>query len=133
LLVDHFLKSKAGIKKAKILEPRALEVLVKYDWPGNIRELANVIERAAVLSREDVICFDDLALPLCSRPASELSGTPGKLCVGAAISRAEMQKAHIEGVLKSVDWNKELAAKILGVSIKTLYTKIQGLKLVPPG
>ncbi|MGA3246507.1 MAG: sigma-54 dependent transcriptional regulator, partial [Bacteroidota bacterium] len=71
LLVDHFLRSHAGTKQPKRVEERALELLVKYDWPGNVRELENVLERAAVLSQDDVICLDDLALPLRSGSIGE--------------------------------------------------------------
>jgi DNA-binding NtrC family response regulator len=64
LLVEHFLKVHAGNKEPKRLDERAFEVLMQYDWPGNIRELENVIERAAVLSRAATISAGDLAIPL---------------------------------------------------------------------
>ncbi|MDP2884679.1 MAG: sigma-54 dependent transcriptional regulator [Ignavibacteria bacterium] len=134
LLVDQFLRSHAGTKQPKRVEERALEVLMKYDWPGNVRELENVIERAAVLSQDDVICLDDLALPL--RSASIYESSPdGRLAgvrAGSAISLAELQKAHVEGVLVSVDWNKDLAAKILGIRANTLYSKIRSYRLKEP-
>jgi DNA-binding NtrC family response regulator len=134
LLIDRFLRSHAGTKQPKRVEKRALEVLMKYDWPGNVRELENVIERAAVLSQDDVICLDDLALPL--RSASIYESSPdGRLAgvrAGSAISLAELQKAHVEGVLASVDWNKDLAAKILGIRANTLYSKIRSYRLKEP-
>lgn len=134
LLVDQFLRSHAGTKQPKRVEERALEVLMKYDWPGNVRELENVIERAAVLSQDDVICLDDLALPL--RSASIYESSPdGRLAgvrAGSAISLGELQKAHVEGVLASVDWDKELAAKILGIRVNTLYAKIRSYRLRKP-
>jgi len=133
-LVDHFLKSHAGKKQPKRVEERALEVLMKYDWPGNVRELENVIERAAVLSQDDVICLDDLALPL--RSASIYESASGLIAAGvragSAISLTDIQKAHVEGVLKSVSWDKELAAKILGIRVHTLYTKIRSYRLKKP-
>ena len=64
LLVEHFLKEHAGNKEPKHLDEAAIGVLMKYDWPGNIRELENIIERAAVLSRETTIHPADLAVPL---------------------------------------------------------------------
>jgi DNA-binding NtrC family response regulator len=64
LLVDHFLKVYAGNKEPKHLDEKAIEVLMKYDWPGNIRELANIVERVAVLSRGTTIHAEDLAMPL---------------------------------------------------------------------
>jgi two-component system NtrC family response regulator len=64
ILVEQFLKVHAGNKEPKRLEAKAADVLMKYDWPGNIRELENVIERAAVLSGGDTIIASDLAMPL---------------------------------------------------------------------
>ena len=131
LLVDHFLKHRAGTKQPKRLDARALEVLISYDWPGNIRELENVIERATILSQDNVITFDDLALPLRTRSLQEsaLWSANGGIHAGSAISLNEMQKAHVAAVLRSVNWNKETAAKILGISVKTLYSKIQSFSI----
>ena len=64
LLVEHFLKVHAGNKEPKRLDDKTIEILMKYDWPGNIRELENIIERAAVLSKEMIIHAADLAVPL---------------------------------------------------------------------
>ena len=134
LLVEHFLKSRAGIKEPKRIDEKAIGVLMKYEWPGNVRELENVIERSVILCQDDAISLDDLALPggarsiLESRLVSSSNGIPA----GSAVSLADMQKAHIEGVLNSVHWNKELAAKILGISVKTLYSKVQAYNLNEP-
>ncbi len=134
LLVEHFLKSHAGTKDPKRLDEKALMVLMKYDWPGNIRELENVLERAVVLSHDEVICADDLALPLRSTPVHDFSsgGEDRRIYAGRAISLGEMEKAHVEGVLKSVNWDKKVAAKILDISTRTLYSKMQAYKLAKP-
>ena len=134
LLVEHFLKSHAGAKEPKKIDEKALEILMKYDWPGNVRELENVIERATVLCQDDVIGIDDLALPLRARSMLESAAdaSSARIRAGSAITLAEMQKAHVEGVLESVNWNKPLAAKILGISVKTLYAKIQAYDLTGP-
>lgn len=131
LLVDYFLKKQAGSKLAKRLDAQALDVLMRYNWPGNIRELENVIERAAVLSRDEIISYDDLALPLLSAPitGASINAEHGVVYAGCALSLEEMQKAHIEAVLKSVNGDKDVASKILGISVKTLYSKIQAFKL----
>ena len=70
LLAEHFLRVHAGNKEPKHLDEKAIELLMKYDWPGNIRELENVIERAAVLSRATTIHAGDLARPLESGASS---------------------------------------------------------------
>lgn len=134
LLIQHFLSARAGTKKPKRVEEKALEMLMKYEWPGNVRELENVIERASVLSQEDMIRVDDLAMPLHVTSTIGLSPrrSDGEFCAGSAVTLNAMQKAHILGVLQSVQWNKELAAKILGIKLRTLYSKMQALKLVPP-
>jgi DNA-binding NtrC family response regulator len=130
LLVDYFLKHKVRSKEPTRIDPSALEMLMKYSWPGNVRELENVIERAAILCQENLIRVDDLALPLGPRPSEDRSGESSALRqLGTALSLREIEKIHIEGVLKLVQWNKNTASKILGISLKTLYTKIQQYNL----
>lgn len=134
ILVEHFLKKHFRSKGSKRMDERALELLMKYDWPGNVRELENVIERAAILSRDEVIRMDDLALPIGTRTLIEplIPADRGGPRLGSAVPMTEIEKAHIDGVLKSVSWNKNIAAKILGISLKTLYTKIQQYDLIKP-
>jgi two-component system, NtrC family, response regulator AtoC len=134
VLVEHFLKKHFRSKGSKRMDEKALELLMKYDWPGNVRELENVIERAAILSRDEVIRMDDLALPIGTRTLIEplIPADRGGPRLGSAVPMTEIEKAHIDGVLKSVSWNKNIAAKILGISLKTLYTKIQQYDLTKP-
>ncbi len=131
LLADYFLSRNAGSRGARKIEPQALKELTVYRWPGNIRELENVIERALILSHDETITLEDLALSGSARrprqpDAAQATAGPA---AGSAISLADMQRAHVEGVLNSVNWNKDLAAGILGISVKTLYAKIQAYGL----
>jgi len=132
LLVEHFVNKHRRLKVTKRLDERALDLLMKYDWPGNVRELENVIERAVILSREDVIHADDLSLPIGKAAYAETLAQldPSAPRLGSAVPMVDIEKAHIDGVLKSVSWNKNVAAKILGISLKTLYTKIRQYDLV---
>ncbi len=131
LLVDYFLKNRVRPRELKMIEPKALELLMKYDWPGNVRELENVIERASILCKENLIRVEDLALPIGKRPLFiKESASPGGPQLGSAVSMRDIEKIHIAGVLKTVGWNKNTAAQILGISLKTLYTKIQQYNLV---
>jgi len=115
ILVDHFLKmycKRFGLSLKKI-SPDALKILSDYDWPGNIRELENVIERAVVLGEKKEIGPDDLPM-LSSSP----SIAPRKSIKAAEIGR-------IMEVLEETNWNKSKAAKILGIHLSTLYRKME--------
>ncbi|MEX2116021.1 MAG: sigma-54 dependent transcriptional regulator [Bacteroidota bacterium] len=129
-LVDYFLRNKVRSRETKRIDPRALDVLMKYHWPGNVRELENVIERAAILVEGETITPDDLALPIGLHGILDLAhqGGGGSL-LGTAVSLRDIEKVHIKGVLDGVHWNKNVATKILGISLKTLYTKIQQYNL----
>jgi len=131
LLVEHFTKKHSRTKEPKRVDEQAMALLGRYDWPGNVRELENVLERAVILSRDSTIRIDDLSLPIGMRSSEQPTG-PVDLSaprLGSAVAMVEIEKVHIHGVLKSVGWNKNVAAKILGISMKTLYTKIRQFDL----
>ncbi len=98
-------------------------MLMEYHWPGNIRELENVIERAAILCQDNVIQPHDISLP--TAPTSLPAGVGRDEKIGSALPLKEIDRLHIEGILKSFRGNKTESAKVLGISLKTLYTKIQ--------
>jgi two-component system, NtrC family, response regulator AtoC len=123
LLVASFLEHRMKSKVTKKIAPEALTMLGEYDWPGNIRELENVIERAAILCRDDMIRPDDLSLPTAPVPLPGTSAGDGK--IGTTVPLKEIERMHIEGVLKNLRGNKAESAKVLGISLKTLYTKLQ--------
>ena len=123
LLAAHFLTNRMKARVKPTISTRAMEVLMDYDWPGNIRELENVLERAAILCRNNLIEPQDLSLP--NAPMSLPVGTISDQKIGTAIPLKEIERLHIEGVLRSFRGNKAESAKILGISLKTLYTKIQ--------
>ena len=110
LLCEYFLK-KTGAKKK--LTKEALEMLMGYNWPGNVRELANVIEVASVLSRGRHIGADDLPL----RKSDPQQETIKPL--------NEMEKEHIRQALNFCAGNKTKVAKMLGISLRNLYRKIE--------
>ena len=122
-LVENFLNHKLRSKTQKKINPKALEILTKYEWPGNVRELENVIERAAILCKDDMILPEDLSLPLRATAMASTLGADG--LVGSLVPMKDVEHRHIEGVLRALDGNKSEAAKTLGISLKTLYTKIQ--------
>jgi DNA-binding NtrC family response regulator len=125
LLVSSFLASRMKTKVKKSISTKAMEVLMSYDWPGNIRELENVIERAAILCQTDIIEPRDLSV---SGPTVTHQG-PSDNIIGTAVGIKEIERRHIEGVLRSFRGNKTETATVLGISLKTLYTKIQQFQI----
>jgi DNA-binding NtrC family response regulator len=123
LLVRYFLEEKRKTRERKSISTEAMEILMDYDWPGNVRELENVIERASILCRNNTIEPADLSLPRGALPAGAVHGSNGAL--GSAVSVKDIERMHILAVLKSFRGNKTEASKVLGISLKTLYTKLQ--------
>jgi DNA-binding NtrC family response regulator len=100
----------------------ALKVLTDHSWPGNVRELQNVVERGVILCGENGVLEPEtlgLGRSSAESPAVERSGMPSEC------SLAEMEKRHILSVLENCNGNRTHAAKVLGVSIRTLRNKIQ--------
>lgn len=118
LLAEYFL-SRFGGADASSLAPDALSLLQEYQWPGNIRELRNVIERAVLLARGRVIRAQDLPLNLAAG-----AGSPSSM-VGGQLTLEELERRHIESVLLQTKWHQGKAADALGISSKTLYRKIR--------
>lgn len=111
LLVDYIIRNNTAFKNKK-LSKKSLEVLSEYSWPGNIRELQNVIYRTLFLSRNDII---------------EPSDLPSDLLVSHKTfsNRLEdVEKEHILKIFREVNGQKRKAAEILGVDPKTLYRKL---------
>ena len=119
-LIEYFLgRLRPGEDRVRI-DGRALHCLMSYDWPGNIRELQNVLERSLILSEGDLIT--ERALPL------ELSGrlaATGKN--GPFLPLKELERQHILAVMHFVGGSRTRAAEILGIGRKTLYRKLQAL------
>ena len=95
----------------------ALDVLMRYHWPGNIRELESTVARAALTSPGRVIRPIDIELLHVSPPPAAVPGD-------RLSTLAEAERAHIARVLESVHWNKRQAAAVLDISRGTLYRKI---------
>lgn len=120
-LAEHFLGQKS---KTKRLSYESLKILMKHNWPGNIRELKNVIEGAIAVSSSDVIEPKDLFLnnALGDILIGNQSSTDG---TNEHLTMDEIEKLHIEKVLKKNNWNRVKTAQVLGITPKTLYLKIK--------
>ncbi len=126
LLARHFLDM-FSLKYAKGIagfSGEYLEKLQGYDWPGNIRELRNVIERAVVLCTGNMISSDDMPVRI-QRMQKEIRSI--NIHIGSTVEEAE--KKLILETLDSVGNNKAKAARILGVSRKTLHNKLNSFAL----
>jgi two-component system response regulator AtoC len=117
LLADHFLQKykKAYKKEVRGFTVQAREILVQYEFPGNIRELENIIARAVALADGTEIQVADLP---------PLGGLQPPYDVGLR-SLEEMERAHIAKVLQTVDGHRDKAASILGITRSTLWRKIK--------
>ena len=120
ILANRFADRYAGAvsRQTPRFSDRALEVLKNYHWPGNIRELENVIQRLVVMTDGDVIDAPDLPSLMRFTPLRE---------TGFNRSLAEVETEYIRNVLASVGGNKTKAAEILGIDRKTLREKIKEL------
>ena len=101
----------------------------RHPWPGNVRQLKNVIESAIILSDTDVLGPAELRLGQFSTPASRQSEDSS----WQPISLKQLEAHHIEKILDHVNWNKKKAAELLGIERSTLYARIRNLNLEPPG
>ncbi len=126
LLAEHFLaqfNEQMGRRITTITEP-ARRMLLDYRWPGNIRELRNVIERAVVLNAGTTIDAEHLLLtPAMSAGKGDADSATANSPV--EISLADLERSHIERVLRHTDGNKSRAASILGIERSTLDRKLK--------
>lgn len=129
-LVDFFLKHTrfgGAMHQIKKVDPRVLEAFQNYEWPGNIRELQNTIERLKILAENQEIRLEDLPfsirVPKVRREAGELS---------VELPLEEVEKSHILRTLTYHQGNKTKTAQSLGITIKTLYNKLHRYGIIQP-
>lgn len=127
LLVEYFLNKKMKSKSPKRISNDALQSLLSYDWPGNIRELEHAIEGAVLMSHDDEITVNDFVLAQ-SNNVTETAQTTGT----SIMTMVEIEKIHIEHALKKFKYNRGKTAKALGITSKTLYLKIKRYKIPMP-
>jgi two-component system response regulator AtoC len=132
ILADFFIARKNKSKTPKSLSSGALDLLLEHDWPGNVRELEHVLEGAVLLSSGDVVDEPDLSMyfhrgekTTMHTGSTELPADPG------CLSLEDLEKIHIERVLRQFNYSRARTADALGISKKTLYLKIKryGMKV----
>ena len=125
LLATFFLgqmNEEAG--ESKRFDQDALDELSRRDWPGNVRELRNAVERAFILAGDRIgpeVVRDDAAAP---RRGSAPAGSGSGIGVEVGMSIADAERALIVATLEALDGDKKRAAKQLGISLKTLYNRL---------
>ncbi len=120
LLADYFLKrfSKQNSKAMTVISDGAMQSLIRHDWPGNVRELENTIQRGVLIGSGNTLQQQDLILE------ETLSNPSQRPSLSAGVTVREMEKELIFNTLESVNDNRTHAAKMLGISIRTLRNKL---------
>lgn len=129
-LVDTFVRQYAVLNAKKIrgIEKKALEALVRYDWPGNIRELKNIVERMVVLSSEDMLTLEQIPEDV-RQGRTPVVETKGNVPLQGITKITDAEKELIRNALLETKGNKSNAAEQLGISRRTLYRKMEEYKL----
>ncbi len=130
LLADFFLKKYAEKNRVVVkgFTPRAMDILMRHEWPGNVRELENLVERAVILARGDVITPDVFPAAL----AGVESRLPEKSAVmPAARTIKDMEREMILRTLEETGGNRTRTAEILGISRRTLQLKLKAYGINP--
>jgi DNA-binding NtrC family response regulator len=122
--VYHFIKRacKEHNKPEVDVTDEAMEMLQNYSWPGNVRELENVITRAVVLQRNNIIDTSVLWLSEVESPEPDVSDLQQR---GLKAAAKEAEKALLLQALEANQWNKTRTAKQLGISYRSLMYKIK--------
>jgi DNA-binding NtrC family response regulator len=129
LLSKHFLERYAGQTGRRVLgfTEQAMEMMQRYQWPGNIRELENVVERAVVLGKGELIQASDLPAPL----HRQLSGDDGTVKGPLKAALQLPERRLILDALEAHGWNRQETAEALGINRTTLYKKMKRYGLNP--
>ena len=127
LLASRFLRefSAANGGSVKGIDPKAMKALEDYSWPGNVRQLRNVIEKMVVLSSGQTLGVADLPVEITEAPAAQATANAG---TGGAITLADAEKERILAALAAAGNNKSRAAEVLGISRRTLHRKLNEWK-----
>jgi DNA-binding protein Fis len=127
LLVQRMIEelSQRHNRTARLISTEAMEALLGYNWPGNIRELRNVIERAVVICEAEQIESRHLASHL---KQQEASASTDVVTIPVGTPLDEVERRMILSTLSRTDYNKTRAADVLGISLKTLHNKLKAYR-----
>jgi two-component system response regulator HydG len=127
LLIEHFMKqfAKRHHKSVESMSAAARRRLMAYDWPGNVRQLRNVVESMVVVDYDGVLDLDDLPSELAPPPGAVEETRAGSLAALVGKPLAELERLFIAETLQQTGGNREAAAELLGIGQRTLYRKIK--------
>jgi two-component system response regulator HydG len=129
LIAEHFIRlyAKKNNKTVRGLTEDARDKLVRYGWPGNVRELENVVERAVVLTRDEVIDVANLPAPVQNAVVErgEVHREGKKIVIPIGTKLEEVERFMIHETLEETGGDKSLAAQLLGIAARTIYRKLE--------
>ena len=129
LLIDHLLKKLRVIKqaRAKGISEAAMSILLNYDYPGNIRELENILEHALIICQDEVI--EPRHLPIFLQRGLTPISAPAESALDLSTTRRENEKQRIYETLQRYNWNRNKAAQELSIDRSTLWRKMKKYNL----
>ncbi|KHE93150.1 MAG: sigma-54 dependent transcriptional regulator [Candidatus Scalindua rubra] len=129
LLISHFLKiyQKKNNKRVDGISEEAQDIMTEYQWPGNVREIKNVIERAVVLTQDRIITQKDLPGNIAGNIAGD-NTEDRKFSIPFGMPLREIEEKIIIETLKRSNGDKEVTAKLLGITPRTIYRKMNLLE-----
>ena len=133
-LANFFLKRFAGELKKRLegLSPDAQKLLMRYNWPGNIRELENAIERAALLAERAVVTADDLRLGDAAQGTTMTRESAVVRIPPTGIPLEDIERQALTEALKMANWVQKDAADLLSISPRVMNYKIKTLGIELP-
>jgi len=133
LLIEHFIRqfAKRHHKSIKSMSLAARRKLLAFDWPGNVRQLRNVVESMVVVDFDGVLDLDDLPSELADQQASSAEEKPPAGSLSSLVGKplSEIERLFIIQTLEQAGGNREAAADMLGIGQRTLYRKIKEYNL----
>ena len=121
--------SKTELTNTPSFTPEAMDALISYQFPGNVRELENILERAMALAEDNLISLSDLQLSRLTEAPSIETSTLTEPAQVKGLSLAKQEKENIIKALEQTRWNKTAAAKLLGLTLRQLRYRLEKLKL----
>jgi two-component system, NtrC family, response regulator AtoC len=130
-LVEYYIRHYSSVNHKKItgISNEALKALIDYNWPGNVREVRNVVERMVVLARGDSLDISNVPADIRDFSMRSIVSDQSGGSQHSHASIRDMEKDMIERTLKEMNGNKSKVAKKLGISRRTLYRKIDDFKI----